>query len=81
MANRYWILGTGTWDATNTVNWSDASGGLGGFSVPTASDNVFFDANSNVGTTAFTVLHFKPQTLLVLIQAQQHLTLRQQVKL
>jgi len=55
MANRYWILGTGTWDATNTVNWSDSSGGLGGFSVPTAADNVFFDANSNVGTTAFTV--------------------------
>jgi hypothetical protein len=55
MANRYWILGTGTWDATNTVNWSDASGGMGGFSVPTAADNVFFDANSNVGTTAFTV--------------------------
>jgi len=55
MANRYWILGTGTWNATNTVNWSDSSGGLGGFSVPTAADNVFFDANSNVGTTAFTV--------------------------
>ena len=55
MADRYWILGTGTWDATNTVNWSDASGGLGGFSVPTAADNVFFDANSNVGVTAFTV--------------------------
>jgi hypothetical protein len=55
MANRYWILGTGTWDATNTVNWSDSSGGLGGFSVPTAADNVFFDANSNVGTGAFTV--------------------------
>jgi len=55
MADRYWILGTGTWDATNTVNWSASSGGLGGASVPTASDNVFFDANSNVGTTAFTV--------------------------
>jgi hypothetical protein len=55
MANRYWILGTGTWDATNTVNWSDSSGGLGGFSVPTAADNVFFDVNSNVGTGAFTV--------------------------
>ena len=55
MADRYWILGTGTWDATNTVNWSDSSGGLGGFSVPTAADNVFFDANSNVGVTAFTV--------------------------
>jgi hypothetical protein len=55
MADRYWILGTGTWDSTNTVNWSDSSGGLGGFSVPTAADNVFFDANSNVGTGAFTV--------------------------
>ena len=55
MADRYWILGTGTWDATNTVNWSDTSGGAGGFSVPTASDNVFFDANSNVLATAFTV--------------------------
>jgi hypothetical protein len=55
MADRYWILGTGTWDSTNTVNWSASSGGLGGASVPTASDNVFFDANSNVGTGAFTV--------------------------
>jgi hypothetical protein len=55
MADRYWILGAGTWDATNTVNWSDTSGGAGGFSVPTASDNVYFDANSNVLATAFTV--------------------------
>ena len=55
MANRYWVLGTGSWSSTNTVNWSDTSGGAGGFSVPTAADNVFFDANSNVGVTAFTV--------------------------
>jgi hypothetical protein len=55
MADRYWVLGTGSWSSTNTVNWSDTSGGLGGFSVPTAADNVFFDANSNVGTGAFTV--------------------------
>ena len=55
MADRYWILGTGTWDSTTTTNWSDTSGGTGGFSVPTAADNVFFDANSNVGTGAFTV--------------------------
>jgi hypothetical protein len=55
MADRYWILGTGTWDATNTVNWSASSGGAGGASVPTAADNVFFDANSNVLATAFTV--------------------------
>ena len=55
MANRYWILGAGTWDSTNTANWSDTSGGTGGFSVPTAADDVYFDANSNVLATAFTV--------------------------
>jgi len=55
MADRYWILGTGTWDSTSTTNWSASSGGAGGASVPTAADNVFFDANSNVGTGAFTV--------------------------
>ena len=55
MADRYWILGTGTWDSTSTTNWSATSGGAGGASVPTAADNVFFDANSNVGTGAFTV--------------------------
>ena len=55
MADRYWILGTGTWDSTSTTNWSASSGGVGGASVPTASDNVFFDANSNVLATAFTV--------------------------
>ena len=55
MADRYWVLGTGTWDGTSTTNWSASSGGAGGASVPTASDNVFFDANSNVLATAFTV--------------------------
>ena len=55
MADRYWILGTGSWSSTNTVNWSASSGGAGGASVPTAADNVFFDANSNVLATAFTV--------------------------
>ena len=55
MADRYWVGGTGTWSGANTINWSASSGGAGGASVPTASDNVFFDANSNVGTGAFTV--------------------------
>ena len=55
MADRYWVLGTGTWSSTNTANWSTSSGGAGGASVPTAADNVFFDANSNVLATAFTV--------------------------
>ena len=55
MADRYWVLGTGSWSRTNTANWSTSSGCAGGASVPTASDNVFFDANSNVLATAFTV--------------------------
>lgn len=55
MADRYWVGGTGTWNAVNTANWSASSGGATGASVPTSADNVFFDANSNVGTGAFTV--------------------------
>jgi hypothetical protein len=55
MATRYWVLGSGTWDTTTTTNWSTTSGGVGGASAPTSADDVIFDANSNVGTTAFTV--------------------------
>jgi hypothetical protein len=55
MADRYWVGGTGTWSFSSTANWSASSGGATGASVPTAADNVFFDANSNVGTGAFTV--------------------------
>lgn len=55
MANRYWVGGTGTWDATSTTNWATSSGGAGGASAPTSADNVIFDANSNTSTNAFTV--------------------------
>lgn len=54
MADRYWVGGTGTWNAT-TTNWSASSGGASGASAPTSADNVFFDVNSNTGTGAFTV--------------------------
>jgi hypothetical protein len=50
MANRYWVSGSGIWDASNTANWSTTSGGAGGASVPTASDDAYFDANSGGGT-------------------------------
>lgn len=50
MANRYWVGGTATWDATAGTKWATTSGGSGGASVPTASDNVFFDAASGVST-------------------------------
>jgi hypothetical protein len=55
MADRYWVGGAGTWGSTQTTNWSASSGGASGASVPTASDNVFFDVNSNTGTNSFTV--------------------------
>lgn len=55
MADRYWISGNGTWDSVTTTNWAASSGGASGASVPTAADNVIFDANSNTGNTAFTV--------------------------
>lgn len=46
MANRFWVGGTATWDATAGSKWSLTSGGAGGVAVPTASDDVFFDALS-----------------------------------
>lgn len=55
MANRYWVGGSGTWDATTTTNWSATSGGAGGASAPGTADAVIFDANSNTGTNDFTV--------------------------
>jgi hypothetical protein len=54
MADRFWVGGTGTWDATTTTNWSDTSGGAGGASAPTSADDVYFDAGSDAGG-AFTV--------------------------
>jgi hypothetical protein len=55
MATRYWVGGSGNWDSTSTANWSASSGGASGASAPTSADDVIFDANSNVGTGAFTV--------------------------
>ncbi len=50
MADRYWVLGNGTWDASSTTHWSTLSGGAGGASAPTSSDNAFFDTNSSAST-------------------------------
>jgi gliding motility-associated-like protein len=43
-ANRYWVGGTGNW--TDQNHWSTISGGQAGASIPTQSDDVFFDASS-----------------------------------
>ena len=50
MASRYWVGGTGTWDATVGTKWSATSGGAGGQSVPTSADDVFFNAASGAVT-------------------------------
>jgi gliding motility-associated-like protein len=40
----FWVGGTGMWD--DPANWAFTSGGAGGACVPTAGDDVIFDANS-----------------------------------
>jgi len=52
MADRYWVGGTASWDGTAGTKWATTSGGAGGASVPTAADDVFFDANSGTGTVS-----------------------------
>lgn len=49
MAARFWVGGTGTWDASTTTHWASSSNGAGGQSVPTTNDTVTFDASSGGG--------------------------------
>jgi hypothetical protein len=49
-AARFWVGGTGTWDASDTTHWAASSGGAGGQSVPGSSDTVTFDGSSGGGT-------------------------------
>jgi len=67
MADRYWVGGSGTWDAASTTHWSTTSGGAGGASVPTSADAVYFDAASNA--TAYTVTVSSAQCLLFIVEA------------
>ena len=50
MADRYWVGGSASWDGTALLKWSLTSGGLGGEAVPTADDDVYFDAASGAVT-------------------------------
>jgi len=50
VADRYWVGGTGTWDATAGTKWALTSGGASGQAVPTTADTVFFDAASGANT-------------------------------
>jgi hypothetical protein len=54
MANRYWVGGTASWDGTAGSKWALTSGGAGGQAVPTAADDVFFDAASGAVTVTVT---------------------------
>ena len=49
MADRYWVGGNGTWDASTTTNWSATSGGATGASAPTTADNAIFNGSSGTG--------------------------------
>ena len=48
---KFWVGGTGNW--SDTTHWATSSGGAGSTGVPTSTDNVTFDTNSNA--TAYTV--------------------------
>ncbi|TIL34312.1 hypothetical protein [Mesorhizobium sp.] len=50
MASRFWVGGTGTWDASDTTHWAATSGGAGGASVPGSGDAVTFNGLSGGGT-------------------------------
>lgn len=54
MATYYWVGGAGTWNNTNTTNWSASSGGGGGAGPPTSADDVIFNASSDTSAN-FTV--------------------------
>ena len=43
IANRFWVLESGTWDASDTTHWSTTTGGAGGASVPGSGDAVIFN--------------------------------------
>jgi hypothetical protein len=51
MATRYWVGTSGTaWNSSTTTGWSTSSGGAGGASAPTITDDVIFDVNSTGGS-------------------------------
>ena len=51
----FWVGGTGMWN--DPMHWSLSSGGPGGACVPTANDDVVFDANSFPGPGAMVMIN------------------------
>lgn len=50
MASLFWVGGAATWDGTAGSKWASTSGGAGGQPIPTAAEDVFFDAASGAVT-------------------------------
>ena len=63
MASRFWVGGTGTWNASNTTNWAATSGGAGGQSVPGTGDTVTFDASSGSSFTVTVESGYNPSVI------------------
>ena len=65
MASRYWVANlSSNWN--NTANWSNVSGGAGGFSVPAAGDDVNFDGNGIGSCTVDAAVNIKSITISTL---------------
>lgn len=54
LTTRYWVGGTGNWDASTKTHWAFTSAGTAGADVPTSADSVFFNGSSGGGTTTIT---------------------------
>ena len=56
-ASRYWVGGGSSvnWNATGNTNWAGSSGGAGNQSVPTSTDDVFFDTTASPATISATI--------------------------
>lgn len=55
MANRYWVGGNAIWNGVAGSKWATSSGGAGGASAPTPSDNAYFDGNSGAVTVSLDI--------------------------
>lgn len=54
MADRFWVAGTGNY-SDNTNHWAATSGGSPGATLPSTSDNVFFDSASAAASYVVTM--------------------------
>ncbi|MGX9145932.1 hypothetical protein [Mesorhizobium sp. 128a] len=49
-ASRFWVGGSGAWDASTTTHWAAVTNGAGGQTVPGSADTVTLDGSSGGGT-------------------------------